>query len=256
MALMHNPLDLTGCRYLITGAASGIGQATARLTSSLGAKVLCLDRDGPGLETTMQTLEGDGHRAECFDLANTAAIKARIAELVDAFGQLNGFVHAAGVPCVTPIRYSTMEQTHQVMAVNVDAALVLSRCFVSGRTFCGTRGSIVFVSSVLGQVGSPAASVYALTKGAVNALAKSLAMELAPKRIRVNCVAPGFVRTPMLDKLRQAWTADQDAKVESLHPLGYGTPDSVAGAIAFLLAETGSWITGTVLVVDGGYSAQ
>jgi NAD(P)-dependent dehydrogenase (short-subunit alcohol dehydrogenase family) len=142
------------------------------------------------------------------------------------------------------------------MAVNADAALELAKGFVSRRVFSGSRGSIVFVSSVLGIVGSSAAAAYSLSKGAVNALTRSLAVELAPRRIRVNCVAPGFVRTPMLDKLRRTWTAAQDAQVEALHPLGYGTPENVAGAVAFLLAETGSWITGTVLVVDGGYTAQ
>ena len=253
---MPNPLDLGGCRYLVTGAASGIGQATARLASSLGAKVSCLDRDGPGLETTMRLLEGEDHGAECSDLADTAAIPALITRLVERFGTLNGLVHAAGVPCVVPLRQLTLEQTRHVMAVNADAALELSRCFVSRRVFSGTKGSIVFVSSVLGVVGSSAAAAYSLSKGAVNALMRSLAVELAPRRIRVNCVAPGFVRTPMLEKARRTWTTSQDAQVEALHPLGYGKPEDIAAAIAFLLAETGSWITGTVLVVDGGYTAQ
>lgn len=253
---MPNPLDLSGCRYLVSGAASGIGQATARLASSLGARVICLDRDGAGLEATMRLLEGEDHGAECFDLADTAAIPVLVARIVERFGVLNGLVHAAGVPCVVPLRQLTPEQARHVMVVNVDAALELSRCFVSRRVFSGTKGSIVFVSSVLGVVGSPAAAAYSLSKGAVIALARSLAVELAPRRVRVNCVAPGFVRTPMLDKLRRTWTAAQDAQVEALHPLGFGTPESVAGAIVFLLAETGSWITGTTLVVDGGYTAQ
>jgi len=97
---------------------------------------------------------------------------------------------------------------------------------------------------------------YSMTKAALIGLARSLAIELAPRRIRVNCVAPGFVRTPMLGKAAKFWDPEQEARIADLHPLGWGDPEDIANAIAFLMADTGRWITGTVLTVDGGYTAQ
>jgi NAD(P)-dependent dehydrogenase (short-subunit alcohol dehydrogenase family) len=122
--------------------------------------------------------------------------------------------------------------------------------------YVGAKGSIVFISSIMGTVGSPGAAAYGSSKGALDAMARSLALELATKRIRVNCVAPAFVRTPMFERMAQRWSATQRSQVEALHPLGLGEPEDVAGAIAFLLSDAARWITGTVLTVDGGYTAQ
>lgn len=108
----------------------------------------------------------------------------------------------------------------------------------------------------MGIVGDKGNAAYAMTKGALNSVTRSLALELASKAIRVNSVAPAFVRTPMYAKTEQAWTPEQRAMVEALHPLGVGQPDDVANAVAFLLADTGRWITGSVLAVDGGYTAR
>jgi NAD(P)-dependent dehydrogenase (short-subunit alcohol dehydrogenase family) len=108
----------------------------------------------------------------------------------------------------------------------------------------------------MGRVGSPASVGYSLSKGAIDAMTRSLALEYARKGIRVNAVAPGFVQTPMFEKTRTTWTKEQENRVEQLHPLGLGRPEDIANAIAFLLADASRWITGTVLVVDGGYTAQ
>jgi NAD(P)-dependent dehydrogenase (short-subunit alcohol dehydrogenase family) len=117
-------------------------------------------------------------------------------------------------------------------------------------------GSIVFISSVMASVGAPGAAAYSLSKAALHGLARSLALELAPVQIRVNCVAPGFVQTPMFDRMASSWDAEQRARVGADHPLGLGAPLDVAHSVAFLLADTARWITGTVLTVDGGYTAH
>ena len=114
----------------------------------------------------------------------------------------------------------------------------------------------MLVSSAMGLVGRPGIPAYSASKGALVALARSAALELAKDQIRVNCVAPGFVRTEMLEQLREWLSSEQLAALEAQHPLGLGAPRDVAYAIAFLLADTSHWITGTTLVVDGGYTAH
>lgn len=251
-----NPLDLTGRRFLVTGASSGIGRATAVLLSRLGAKVAGADIDQAGLDETRALLQGDGHCLEVRDLRDLNGIAEWLNKLVGSFGLLHGFVHAAGIPAPWPLKALTVEAWRGVFLINTEVALSLTKAFQGRRVYAGENGSVVFVSSVMAQVGTPLGAVYSMTKGALDGMARSLAVELAAKRIRVNCVAPAFVKTPMFEQVERLWDSSQYARVEALHPLGYGQPEDVANAVAFLLADTARWITGTVLVVDGGYTAQ
>jgi len=253
---MHNPLDLSGRRLLVTGAASGIGRATAVLASRLSGSVAVVDQDAKGLQETFALLEGIGHTQRVWDLRDLASIPQWMTELAEKWGRLHGLVHAAGVPCVAPLRLLEPDAYRDAFAVNTEAALALARSFPRRRIYAGEKGSIVFISSVMALVGSPSVSAYSLCKGALIGMARSAALELAPQQIRVNCVAPGFVRTPMYDKVAKFWDPETEKRMLSLHPLGWGEPEDIANAIAFLLADTGRWITGTVLVVDGGYTAQ
>ncbi len=141
------------------------------------------------------------------------------------------------------------------MRINVGAAIGLAKGFCQ-KGVCAPGGSIVFISSVAGLTGQAGLAAYAASKGAIVALTKALAVELAGEHIRVNCVAPGVVTTEMGQSLLRMLTPEQDADLEAMHLLGLGRPRDVAYAIAFLLAETARWITGTVLVVDGGYTAH
>jgi NAD(P)-dependent dehydrogenase (short-subunit alcohol dehydrogenase family) len=249
-------MSLAGRRFLVTGASSGIGRATAILLSQLGAQVACTDVDEGGLFETQKVLAGDGHCAVAFDLHELSEIGSWLSSLVQSFGTLHGFVHAAGIPAPWPIRSLNIEAWRRVFVVNTEAALVLTQNLQGRKIYAGENGSIVFISSIMGQVGSPAAAVYSMSKGALDGMARSLALELAARKIRVNCVAPAFVRTPMFERMESLWDEQQRAQLEALHPLGIGRPEDVANAVAFLLADTARWITGTVLVVDGGYSAQ
>lgn len=250
----HDPLSLRSRRVLVTGAASGIGRATCMLLSGLEARVAAVDIDGPGLESL--ELCGNGHVRRCFDLENVERIPALMAELALEGGPLFGVVHAAGLSCVQPLRLLTPALYRKVLLLNTEAALALARGFQKKTVSDSAGGSIVFISSVMALAGSAGAAAYSLSKAALHGLARSLAIELASERVRVNCVAPGFVRTPMFERMAAVWDDAQLSRVEADHPLGLGTPADVANCIAFLLADTGRWITGTVLTVDGGYTAQ
>ena len=120
----------------------------------------------------------------------------------------------------------------------------------------GGTSSIVFISSVYGLVGSAANIAYAVSKAAVIGMTKALAIELAPKKIRVNCIAPGFVKTNMGNTVGVMFDDNHSEKVASLHPLGWGEADDIANGIVFLLSDNAKWITGAVLPIDGGFTAQ
>lgn len=253
---MTNPLSLGGRRFLVTGAASGIGRAAAIMISELSGWVVGVDIDAEGLEGTLADLSGEGHTCHERDLRDLAGIPLWMETLSESSGPLHGVVHAAGLPCTVPLRALDPASYRDPLTVNAEAGLALARSFLNRRVYFGEHGAIVFVASVMAIVGSPAAAGYSMTKGAVVGMTRSMALELAPKGIRVNCVAPGFVRTPMYDKAARLWSPEQKAELQSRHPLGLGEPEDVASAIAFLLADTAKWITGTVLTVDGGYTAQ
>lgn len=252
---MKNPLDLTGRVFLVTGASSGIGRETAVLLSQLGAQIVSVGRSRERLAETVRNLSGGGHRTEVFDLTQTEQIPAWFRDLCAATGPLNGLVHCAGIQSTMPLRVLSPTVFEQVYRINVSAAAMLAKGFRQ-KGCCTPSGSIVLLSSVMGLVGEAGISAYSSSKAAVLGLTRALALELAREKIRVNCVVPGYVKTEMTAQLFRSLSPDQLSSIESMHPLGFGQPRDVAHAIAFLLADTASWITGSGLVVDGGYTAR
>jgi len=249
-----NPLDLAGNVYLVTGASSGIGRACAKYLASLGARVVVSGRDTARIEETRVSLDGSGHAGVAIDLT-TDDVTAALKRIADDHGPLSGVVHSAGAHGTTPLRAVTRESLQRLFAINVEAAILLTKAFCK-KGVHRDPAAVVFMSSAAGLVGEPALSGYAATKGALIAAARSLAIELARDGIRVNCVAPGIVETPMLERLRSSLTAEQFDTIVATHPLGIGTTDDVAAAVAFLVSPMSRWITGTTLVVDGGYTAH
>ncbi len=252
---MTNPLELAGQTILVTGASSGIGRETARLLSQLGARVVLVGRNEERLAETLRSLDGDGHRAEPFDLSSTDEIPRWLKSISGSSGPLHGLVHSAGIHKLRPLRVLSSQTVEEVMRINVGAAIGLAKGFCQ-KGVGAPGGSIVFLSSVTGLVGQAGIAAYAASKGAIVAVTKALAVELAGDHIRVNCVAPGVVKTEMGQGLLDKLTPEQGAALEAMHLLGFGSARDVSCAIAFLLAETARWITGTVLVVDGGYTAH
>lgn len=255
MSEPFDPMRLDGRHYLVTGASSGIGRATAVYLHRLGARLSLVDRDAAGLASLCTGL-GDAADAHEADLSDLTGISGLVMRCVERAGPLHGLVHCAGIQSVQPLRTLQVDGWRDIFAVNAEAALMLTKAVTTRKSHAGTHGSIIFISSVMGSVGSAGAIAYSMSKAALDGMARSLAVELAPRRIRVNCIAPGYVRTPLFERTERLWDEATRRAVEDLHPLGFGAPDDVAAAVAFLLADTGRWITGTVLVADGGYLAR
>jgi len=252
---MLNPMDLTGRRVMVTGASSGIGRATAIYLSKLGAHLVLVARRREKLEETLALLQGEGHHvAEC-DLQELSTIPQWMKSLAADTGPLSGVVHCAGIVSVVPLRMLTPSKIDDILHVNLNAALMLAKGFRQ-RGVVAEQGSLVFVSSVAGFVGQRGLASYCASKGALIATTRSLSLELVEDQIRVNTVAPGLVETDMIDRCKNEQPADNLGHIRASHPLGAGRPEDVAQAIAFLIADTSRWITGTTLVVDGGYLAN
>ena len=251
---MANPLSLDGRTVLVTGASSGIGRATSIQLSRLGANIVLSGRNQDRLEQTASAIETDTFLAPC-DLAECENVPKWMKSVTSECGPLHGLVHSAGVQATKPLQMLKPADVSRILEINVSAALQLCRGFRQRGVAEGSAG-IVLISSVMGLAGAPAVAAYSASKGAICALSRSLAIELAAQQIRVNCVAPGHVHTEMAETVEASMTEEQFAAIEAMHPLGIGEPVDVANAIAFLLAETGRWITGTTLVVDGGYLAH
>lgn len=253
---MINPMELTGRNIMVTGASSGIGRDTAILLSQLGARVFLVSRRENALEETLSYMDGADHVVLPYDLTDADSIPEWLKTVTQKHGILYGLVHSAGIQQPLPLRSLMLSALQTTMEINFVAGYALARGFRHKSVREDKAGSIVYVSSIAGLIAVPGSSSYSASKGALLAFARTLAVELARERIRVNCVAPGFVQTAMTLAASQQYTTEQFERIESMHPLGLGHSRDVAHAIAFLLADTGRWITGTTLIVDGGYTAQ
>ncbi len=252
---MANPMDLSGRVVLVTGASSGIGRDTAVLLSGLGAKVVLTGRDAARLNHTFSELSGEGHAVEPFDLRTAEQIPTWVKAVASKVGPLGGMVHCAGVHSHRPLKILDAGKFEEVQRINVTASMMLAKG-LRQKGCCTVGASLVLLSSVTGLVGRPSIAAYAASKSAVLGLTRCLALELVPEQIRVNCVAPGMVKTEMAEQFFDSLTPEQVLSIEQAHPLGIGRPRDVANAIAFLLSDAARWITGSVLVVDGGFTAQ
>jgi NAD(P)-dependent dehydrogenase (short-subunit alcohol dehydrogenase family) len=248
---------LDGRVALITGGASGIGAAAARLFAAEGAAVAVLDRDGDAAARLVDTLAGHPALAVAADVTDRDAVESAAAEAVATFGRLDVLYNNAGVPAgFGPVADLAVADWNLSLAVNVTGTLFCTQAALPHLRAAG-GGSIVNQSSVAALVGIPGLAAYSAAKGAVVALTRALAAELAPERIRVNAICAGTVDTPMVRPLlaaRGAGDLELGAKLTAeRYPLGrIGTADEIARAALFLASDESSFITGTVLTADGG----
>jgi NAD(P)-dependent dehydrogenase (short-subunit alcohol dehydrogenase family) len=179
-----------------------------------------------------------------------------VEEIVATLGPLSGFVHSAGISFRLPLKLTRPEHFEQTLAVNVISAFELAKHVQQKANLAIEAASFVFIASIMGHLGQPAKIAYCASKAALVNGARALALELAPRHIRVNCVSPGVVKTKMYESLVKRLPEGGAKSIVDAHPLGFGEASDVASAVAFLLSDASRWITGTDLIVDGGYSAQ
>lgn len=240
---------------VVTGASSGIGKATAILCSQLGARVVLIARNMERLQSVSEELAGDGHSIVGYDVTDYEEIADTVKGIVKTSGKINGFVHSAGISMTLPLRVNKPEKLLEILSVNLASAFEFVRA-ISKKKFSEDSSSFVMISSIMGVVGEVGLSSYCASKGALISGTKALALELAARKQRINCVSPAMVQTEMLTREFAVLSIQQIESKVLRHPLGFGSPEDVASSVAFLLSDASKWITGTNLIVDGGYSAR
>lgn len=242
-----NPFSLQDKTILVTGASSGIGKCTAIECSKMGANVILTARNVERLTETLSMMEGENHKIVVCDQTIEEQIEGLVKEIV----KIDGLFLCSGIGKTLPFQFCSKDKFNEVYDVNFFAPIELLRLLVKKKKLAD-KASVVFVSSVAGSgsfnIGN---SVYGSSKAALNSMMKFCAVELAKKQIRVNCICPGMIDTPLIHN--GSISEEQLQKDMDTYPLKrYGTPNDIANGAIFLLSDASSWITGHTLVIDGG----
>jgi NAD(P)-dependent dehydrogenase (short-subunit alcohol dehydrogenase family) len=246
---------LAGGTYLVTGASSGIGRATALLIAGCGGRVIGAGRDEGRLAELHAALPGDGHVVAAQELRDADTVTDWVKGLVETHGPLSGVFHAAGIELIKPARMTRQADVDNVLAGSLYAGFGIARA-VSQKNTMADGGSVVLMSSVAGSTGQVGMTAYSAAKAGIEGLVRSLSCELAARAIRVNAIAAGAVETAMHARLTRGSGEAATAEYARSHLLGFGAPDDVANAAVFLLSGASRWITGSVMAVDGGYMVR
>lgn len=246
---------LAGQHVLVSGASSGLGRATAVLLARCGARLALAGRDGGRLEETLSLLSGDGHTIQSADFTDADATAETVGAIAAERGQFDGVFHSAGTTLVLPIKLIKNRHLDEVFGASVRGAFGIARA-AAKKDVLADGGSLVFMSSVASVCGRPALSAYCAAKAAVDGLVRSLAVEFAPRRIRVNSITAGAVETAMHKNFVDSIAESARRDYEQFHLLGFGQPEDVANAALFLLSDASRWITGSAMAVDGGAAAK
>ena len=252
---------LDGKVSAITGAGSGIGEATAILFAQEGAKVVAVDIDDSSGNRTVSKIKqtgGDGMFVHA-DVTREPDMEKVVNETVSKCGKLDIMYNNAGIILVKKLVDSTESEWDRLMNVNLKG-LFLGSKYAARHMISRKTGSIINTASIYGITGASHYVPYCTTKGGVIAFTKSLALELAPDKVRVNCICPGVISTPMFEGELTAWSkiqpGDNKSVFQAQHPIGrFGVPLDIANAALYLASDESSFVTGTALVVDGGYTA-
>lgn len=240
-----HPFRLDGHTVLVTGASSGLGRQIAISCAAMGARLVISGRDEVRLAETLSALDGSDHRAIAAELTEPEQLK----NLADNAGKLNGVVHCAGISRLAPIRMTNAAQMAEVWKINYESPILLTQRLLA-KNCIEPNGSILFISSIAAFIGVAGVGVYSGSKAALIATMRCLALEVVKRRIRVNCLAPALVDTPLLQATENMVMSIETTR--AAYPLGFGKPEDVANAAIFFLSGASRWITGTTLVMDGG----
>ena len=241
-----NPFSLCGKQLLVTGASSGIGRIVAVVCSKMGASLIITGRNQKRLDETLNLLEGTSHKALIADLTS----ESETVSLVQSSPMLDGVVHCAGMGHRLPCKLLNASEIDKVMGINFKSTVILQSLILSAKKL-NRSASVVFIASRAASSPSVGNALYSASKGALISYAKCLALELAPRMIRVNCISPAMVWT---DLIYEGGLTKEDLEKEQLkYPLKrYGKPEDVANLAVYLLSDASSWMTGSSLDLTGG----
>ena len=246
---MQDIFSLTGKIILVTGASSGIGRAVAQQCAAAGATCILTARNQDRLQQTLVSLEGEGHQVLVSDLSSAEGVQ----KVVESLPKVNGVVCCAGVVETKMLKFTEEDDLLHLFNTNAFSAICLVREMVQQKRF-QKESSIVMISSISGvRCGYLGGSLYGATKGALEGFTKATALELAPQKIRVNTITPGMIETPLLDG--KDIDAEQIEADKLRYPLKrYGKAEEVGYTAVYMLSDATKWMTGTSLLIDGGYT--
>lgn len=251
-----NSFSLKDKHILITGASNGIGRQCAISISEMDAKVTLIARDEERLKDTVKEMKGNFHKTISLNITDFSQIKDTISKITKINGKIDGFIHAAGIEITKPLQLTDYDTINKQMNVNTYAGIEFVR-HLSRKKNSNEKASFVFIASIRGFLGMAGLLGYSISKGALLAAVKSLAVELSNRKIRVNAISPGQVNDTEMTKAMIEQLPDSSIeKNKSEHLLGWINKEDVANACIFLLSDASQKITGDNLIIDGGYSAK
>ena len=245
---------------IVTGAGSGIGRATSLLFAEQGGKVFLFDKLQDEGKETEKIIRSNGGEADFVqvDITSETDVIYGVELVIRRYQHINVLVNNAGIQLTSTVTQTSEKEWDSVMAVNLKGMFLMSK-YVLPQMMKDHKGTIVNTSSISGLLGWPASSVYCASNGGIIQLTKQMAVDYAKYNIRVNCICPGMTLTPMLETLLDFEKEKEDIKktIAEMHPIGrFAEPEEIGRAILFLASDEASFITGTVLPVDGGYTAK
>lgn len=247
-------LTLKNKTILVTGASSGIGAECCFLLSKHSANIILVGRDATRLSETHNKLDPGVHSIINFDLKNIQETESVLIPVLEKYTKIDGFIHSAGIDITIPVANLTHEHYLEIFNINVFSGFEIARVLSKKRYIPENGASYVFVSSIMGITGASGKVAYSATKGAIIAGCRSMAVELANKNVRVNCISPAIVKTNLVDKLFSTLSEESVNSIIKSHPLGLGKPSDISEACLYLISDESRWITGSNLIIDGGYS--
>lgn len=243
---VFNPFSLEGKTIFVTGASSGIGRGIAVVCSKMGAIIILNGRNTSKLQETLSMMEGDNHIIAAGDITDTSALPTIIGNLP----KLDGVVHCAGIGQRILCKDLQTSDVNQLMNVNFSAPVMLQTELLRQKKI-NKAASIVFIASIASLSPSYGNSIYSASKGAIISYANCLALELAPRKIRVNCISPAMVWTDLI--MNDSIVEEQLKEDESRYPLKrYGQPEDIANLAVYMLSDASSWMTGSNVKISGG----
>lgn len=250
---MYNPFSLEGKTILVTGASSGIGRGTAIECSKMGAQIVLSGRNERRLQETLTSLKGEGHVVVSGDL-NEEDVRQ---EIVSKMPAINGVVHCAGISQIKMAKFMDLASLESIFQTNVFSPLMLNTLLLKKKKI-QKNSSIIFISSISGvyrsQVGEGG---YGATKAALAGFVKSLALELSAQGIRVNTIHPGVVETPLLEVSNGTFGEEELENLRQKYPLKrFGKPEDIARCAVYLLSDASNWMTGSSILIDGGFTLK